>query len=147
MEVHATMVSVEEKIINNMEKERIIILIIIVLSWTFWGIKKSAQDNVKKIGFNSLFYPRRYVILPRWLRKQFRIEQHMVPRFLFFEMIFANLDIVYAVIMVFYLLFSKGQLNYFLFMIPLIICPIEIIISSIITHIYLHSGIDNRKSE
>ena len=130
-----------------MEKSRAIILIIIVFTLSFWGAKKSVQENVRKIGFNSNFYPRRYIIVPRWIRKQSKIKQRMVPRFLFFEMLFTNLYIIYFLVMVSYVLFSKSLSNVFLFVLPLYICPIEIILSSIMTFFYLKGSESKRQKE
>ena len=82
-----------------MDKARFALLVLVMLTFAYVGIKKSAQDNIKKIGLNSVYYPDRYVVLPHWIRKRYRIEQRMVPRFLYCELLLAILYTVFAVVL------------------------------------------------
>ena len=39
------------------------------------------------IGINSRFYPKHYIILKKWMRKLFHIKQHVIPRYLYLELL------------------------------------------------------------
>lgn len=49
--------------------------------------KNSAIGMIKRIGTNSWRYPKWYVIPAKWVRKLFKIKQHLIPRYLYFELI------------------------------------------------------------
>ena len=115
-------------------------VLVAILFFCFLGTKKSALDNIKKVGLNSRYYPKRYVLLPRRVRKLFRIEQRMVPRFLYFELLLAMLWVIYALALAVYALLAPGPFNGWLILIPLVFCVLEVIFSSVMTRIHLRGG-------
>ncbi len=128
-----------------MDKARFALFILVMLSFAYIGIKKSAQDNIKKIGLNSVYYPDRYVVLPHWIRKQFRIEQRMVPRFLYFELLLAMLYIVFAVVLVACVLIAPDPFSGWLPLVPvffLILGVVDILFSSVMSRHYLRAEQD-----
>lgn len=124
-----------------MDRVRAALLVLVtILVFCFPGTKKSAQDNVRKIGLNSRYYPKRYVLLPRRIRKLFRIEQRMIPRFLYFELLLAMLRVIYALALAVYALLAPGPFNGWLILIPLVFCVLEVLFSSVMTRIHLRGG-------
>ena len=115
-------------------------VLIMILFFVFLGTKKSAQYNIKKIGLNSRYYPKRYALLPRWIRKSFGIEQRMVPRFLYFELLLAMVFFVYAFVLAVYTLIASDPFNGWLILIPVLLSVLDIFLSSILTSVYLRSG-------
>ena len=125
-----------------MDKARFALLVLVMLTFAYVGIKKSAQDNIKKIGLNSVYYPDRYVVLPHWIRKRFKIEQRMIPRFSFFELLLAMLFLVCAVGLAIYTLVSANPFDgWHMLLIPcaFILAVADILVSSIMTRIYLRT--------
>ena len=49
--------------------------------------KNSAIGMIKEIKTNSPHYPKWYVTPARWIRKLFKVRQHLIPRYLYFELI------------------------------------------------------------
>ena len=125
-----------------MDRARFALVVLIMFLFSFGGIRKSALDNIRRIGFNSGYYPKRYVVLPRWIRKWFKIEQRMVPRFSFFELLLAMLYLVCAVGLAIYSLVSANPFDgWQIWLIPcsFILAVTDIIFSSIMTRSYLRT--------
>ena len=122
-----------------MERVRFALAVLLMfLFFSFQGTKKSALDNIKKVGLNSRYYPERYVLLPRRIRKLFRIEQRTVPRFLYFELLLAMLWVVYALALAVYALLAPDPFNGWLILIPFVFSVLEVIFSAVMTRIHLH---------
>ena len=49
--------------------------------------RNSALGMIKQIGSNSLHYPKRYIVPAKWARTVFKLTQHLIPRYLYFELI------------------------------------------------------------
>ena len=126
----------------NMDRARSAIIVLVVFLFCVVGIRKSALDNIRRIGFNSGYYPKRYVVLPRWIRKRFKIEQRMIPRFSFFELLLAMLFLVCAVGLAIYTLVSANPFDgWHMLLLPcaFILAVTDILVSSIMTRIYLRT--------
>lgn len=74
---------------------KIILMFLAISVLSFFNCKNSTIEMIKEIGINSRYYPKRYVVVHRGLRKTFRIKQSRIPRYLYFELIIA---IVFAVL-------------------------------------------------
>ena len=121
-----------------MERVRFALAVLLMfLFFSFQGTKKSALDNIKKVGLNSRYYPKRYVLLPRRIRKLFRIEQRMVPRFLYFELLLSLFFVAYALALAVYVLLAPDPFNGWLILIPFVFSVLEVIFSSVMTRIHL----------
>ena len=57
--------------------------------------KNSAMGMIEKIGINSRHYPKGYTNPAKWVRVLFKIKQHVIPRYLYIELI---LSLVFALI-------------------------------------------------
>lgn len=57
--------------------------------------KNSAIGMIKEIKTNSPHYPKWYVTPARWIRKLFKVRQHLIPRYLYFELI---LSLLFAIL-------------------------------------------------
>ena len=53
--------------------------------------RNSAVGMTEDIGINSRFYPKHYIILKKWMRKLFHIKQHVIPRYLYLELLLSLL--------------------------------------------------------
>ena len=125
-----------------MDRARFALAVLLLFLFFIVGIRKSALDNIRRIGFNSGYYPKRYVVLPRRIRKRFKIEQRIIPRFLFFELLLAMLYLVCAVGLAIYTLISANPFDgWQIWLIPCatILAVTDIIFSSIMTRIYLRA--------
>ena len=121
-----------------MERVRFALAVLLMfLFFSFQGTKKSALDNIKKVGLNSRYYPKRYVSLPQRVRKLFGIGQRMVPRFLYFELLLSLFFVAYALALTVYVLLAPDPFNGWLILIPFVFSVLEVIFSSVMTRIHL----------
>jgi len=128
-----------------LDKARFALLVLVMLTFAYVGIKKSAQDNIKKIGLNSVYYPDRYVVLPHWIRKRYRIEQRMVPRFLYCELLLAILYTVFAVVLAACVLVLRDPFHGWpmpVFLFSFIFSVVDILFSATMSRIYLRAKKD-----
>lgn len=49
--------------------------------------KNSAMGMIERIGINSRYYPKHYIIPKRWIRNFFQIKPRVIPRYLYFELL------------------------------------------------------------
>ena len=56
---------------------------------SFFNCRNSTVGMIKEIGVNSRYYPQRYTVIPRWMKKLFRIKQSKIPKYLYAELIMA----------------------------------------------------------
>lgn len=57
------------------------------------GYKKSAIITIEKIKINQRYYPRGYIKPQLWFRRFFKVKQHMIPKYLYFQLI---MSIIFA---------------------------------------------------
>lgn len=53
--------------------------------FTFIGFRNAIRGMVTEIGRNPKFFPKKYIAVPKMLKKLFNIRQQFVPRFLYYE--------------------------------------------------------------
>ena len=49
--------------------------------------KNSAIGMIERIGTNTTRYPKGYIAPAKWVRTLFKVKQHFIPRYLYFELI------------------------------------------------------------
>ena len=55
----------------------------------YFGIswRRAATNMIKEIGTWSRYYPKQYIVPPKWMKSFFHIERRIIPRFLYFELL------------------------------------------------------------
>lgn len=57
------------------------------------GTRNSAIGLISEIGTVSRYYPKRYIAPARWVKRLFKIQRRLIPRFIYFELL---LSLFYA---------------------------------------------------
>ena len=79
-----------------------VFLIIAYTLLSFLNCRNSTIGMINEIGINNRFYPKGYMTLPRKIRRLFSINNKLIPKFLFSELIisilFVTLGPIYIII-------------------------------------------------
>lgn len=51
-----------------------------------WECRKTALRLITEIGTVSRYYPKWYVAPARWVKKLFKLQRRLIPRFIYFEL-------------------------------------------------------------
>lgn len=54
---------------------------------SYMNCRNSTVGMIKEIGTSSRYYPKHYIIPKRWMKNLFQIKQHVIPRYLYFELL------------------------------------------------------------
>ena len=69
---------------------------------SYFNCRNSTIGMINEIGINNRFYPKRYMTLPRKMRRLFSINNKLIPKYLFCELIisiiFVALGPIYIII-------------------------------------------------
>lgn len=56
---------------------------------SFFHCRNLTVGMIKTIGINSRYYPKKYIVPKKWMKKLFKIEQKMIPRCFYCEFFIA----------------------------------------------------------
>lgn len=62
---------------------------------SFWTVRNSALGMIKRIGYNSRYYPKFYKTPSKWMQKIFALKNNPIPKFLYAEL---YMSIIFGVI-------------------------------------------------
>ena len=68
---------------------KIVLMFFTISLLSFLNCRNSAIGMINKVGINSRYYPKRYIVIQRWMKRIFRIKQSKIPRYLYIELIIA----------------------------------------------------------
>ena len=74
-----------KEIFSNMENSIIIFFALSFLSWL--STRNRALLMIKEISSNSKYYPKWYTLPAKWIRKNFKLNDRFIPKYLYFELI------------------------------------------------------------
>lgn len=64
------------------------IFVYLGVAWlSYASCRRSALGMIKQIGTVSRYFPKHYMVPPKWMKKFFRIRQRVIPRYLCFELL------------------------------------------------------------
>ncbi len=69
--------------------------------------KVTAKTKIEEIKTNFRFFPKHYVLPPRWIRKRFKLKKEEIPKFLLCRLLGSTLCFILSFIMPFAFLFTQ----------------------------------------
>lgn len=76
-----------------------VILIFGIFSFMGWyACAVSTKKVIKEIGFHKKYYPQRYIMPNRKIRKFFKIEKRYIPKWLYYELLISFVYVILFVI-------------------------------------------------
>jgi hypothetical protein len=65
---------------------KIIFICLSVSLLSFWTVRNSTLGMIKRIGYNSRYYPKFYKNPSKWMKKIFALKNNPIPMFLYVEL-------------------------------------------------------------
>lgn len=72
--------------------EILISISVYVLAYLFF--RSSAKGMIEDIKTNFKFFPKHYIMPPRWMREHFALKKTEIPKFLFFRLLISLLHLI-----------------------------------------------------
>ena len=73
--------------------------------------KNSSIGMIKKIGMNSIYYPKGYIVPGKWIKTVFKLTQRLIPRYFYFELILSLFFAALGPINIMICLIADGSTN------------------------------------
>ena len=117
----------------------------------FFYNKSFTIEMIKEICINPPYYPKHYCIVPRWIKKCFKVKQRMIPKFLCFEfyiMIFyVIMGLIDSILSIFLCVKDRIDVVYALYIIYGCIILVEQTYFIIMSLIYKYNTKEKKKHE
>lgn len=113
-----------------------IFVTIAVLGRIQWGTL--AVYTIDEIRTHSRYYPKAYMLTPRWVKKRCNVKQQLIPKYLYFEILLSRFYIVMCPINLIICIITKCDVNavYILLMFQVCLTIMNLIFFVITTFIF-----------
>lgn len=93
-------------------EHRSVILMFAIMSFMGWyGCSFSMKKTIKDVGFHKKYYPQRYVMPNRLIRKLYKLDKREIPKWINCELLMSFIYILWFIISVLVYLLSNDKLS------------------------------------
>ena len=117
------------------------VLVLVEWLWISYQLKASTIFTANQIKTNFKYYPKHYVLPPRWLRKHYKLKKTEIPKYWLFRLYVAFVIKILSPVATLVALFSllnSTVVSALIFFPPVILLPDLLIIWPILTLIYMN---------